>query len=237
MLSSGHPDRSCAELSNLRPASCAATLLRIHGVRGFTLIEIAVAVAVLAILSAIVLATVVVERGRSRVSESHETLSGLVKTLYAYDTALAFGDIPPTEGRFPFLLSHLTNEINITSSPPCQLCQNSCGAQYTGKNVDGWRRSGPFYTRDIPYAVGLRIPIGLVRDSLTRVPATAGDVSRSFARLQIRIDGVALLDAQDLDERVDGIASPTAGVVTWTAAPDADGILSSIFWNVPIAGC
>jgi len=224
------------EVPKLR-ASRIARALRPRSLEGFTLIEIAVAVAVLAILSAIVLATVVVERGRSRVSASHETLSELVKTLYAYDTALAFGDVPPTEGRFPRMLSHLTNEINIITSPPCQLCQDSCGSLYTGKNVDGWRRSGPFYPRDIPYAVGLRTPIGLVRDSLTRIPASASDVSRSFARLQIRIDSVAFLDAQDLDERVDGVASPTAGVVTWTAAPDADGILSSIFWNVPIAGC
>jgi prepilin-type N-terminal cleavage/methylation domain-containing protein len=210
---------------------------RIRRVLGFTLVEMAVAVAVLAILTAILLATVVVNRGRSRVSESHEVLTELVRTLHFYDTALAFGDVPPTEGRFPFLLSHLTNEISITSSPPCQVCQNSCGALYVGKNVDGWRQSGPFYRRDIPFSVGLRIPIGLIRDSLTRIPATAADVSRSFGRLQIRIDSVALLDAQDLDERVDGVASQTAGVVTWTAAPDADGMLSSIFWNMPVGGC
>lgn len=207
-----------------------------HGT-GFTLIEIAVAVAVLAILSAILLATVVVERGRSRVSESHEILAELVKTLHFYDTALAFGDIPPTEGRFPRQLSHLTIEITSSGGATCPLCRNSCGVLYTGKNVDGWRRSGPFYPRDIPSSVGLRIPIGLVRDSLIRIPASASDENRSYGRLQIRIDSVVLLDAQDLDERVDGVASPTAGLVTWTAAPDPDGMLSSIFWSTPIAGC
>lgn len=215
-----------------------APLLRAPRALGFTLVEIAIAVAIIAILSAVLLATVVVERGRSRVSESHETLTELVKILYVYDSALGFTDVPPLEGRFPRLLSHLTNEIVSTGGATCQLCRNSCGSLYTGKNVDGWRSKGPFYSRDIPFAVGLRIPIGLVRDSLTRVPATASpDVSRTFGRLQIRIDSVALLDAQDLDERVDGVASPTTGVVTWTAAPDPDGVLSSIFWNMPIAGC
>lgn len=194
---------------------------------GFTLIEIAVAVAVLAILSAILLATVAVQRGSSRVSESHETLTELVRTLHFYDTSVT---------RFPRLLSHLTNEISTTGGATCQLCHNSCGSVYSAANVTAWRSRGPFYLRDIPFAVGLRIPIGLVRDSLIRIPAT-GNATLSFARLHIRIDSVALLDAQDLDERVDGFVSPTAGAVTWTAAPDADGMLSSIFWSTPIAGC
>lgn len=174
----------------------------------------------LAILSAVLIATVAVQRGSSRVSESHETLTELVRTLHFYDTSVT---------RFPRLLSHLTNEISTSG-------HNSCGSVYSASNVTGWRSRGPFYSRDIPFAVGLRIPIGLVRDSLIRIPAT-GNATSGFARLHIRIDSVALLDAQDLDERVDGFVSPTAGAVTWTAAPDADGMLSSIFWSTPIAGC
>jgi hypothetical protein len=76
-----------------------------------------------------------------------------------------------------------------------------------------------------------------VRDTLFRNPPTATNADLTFARLQIRIDSVLLTDAQDLDERVDGSADPTVGAIRWTAAPDADGILSSIFWNMPIAGC
>jgi prepilin-type N-terminal cleavage/methylation domain-containing protein len=197
----------------------AAGISPSRGSSGFTLIEIAVAVAVLAILSAILLATVAVQRGRSRISESQENLIELVRTLHSYDTSVT---------GFPRLLSHLTNEISTSG-------HNSCGSVYSSSNVTGWRSRGPFYSRDISVAVGMRIPIGLVRDTLSRIPATGS--ATSFGRLYIRIDSVALLDAQDLDERVDGFASPTSGTVTWTAVPDADGMLSSIFWSTPVAGC
>jgi hypothetical protein len=204
-----------------------------------------VAVAVLALLSAIILATVVVERGRSRISESHEILADLVRTLRVYDSATAFTTNPPLPGRFPLLLTHLTDEITSAESANCPLCRNSCGSGaappaqsvYSATNVNGWRASGPFYSRPIAFGVGFRIPIGIVRDTLFRNPPTATNADLTFARLQIRIDSVLLTDAQDLDERVDGSADPTVGAIRWTAAPDADGILSSIFWNMPIAGC
>jgi hypothetical protein len=164
-------------------------------------------------------------------------LVDLTRILYAYDSALGHTDVPPREGRFPRMLSHLTNEIASSGPANCQFCRNSCGDLYTGKNVDGWRAKGPFFWRDIPNAVGLRIPIGLIRDTLIRVPATGSPVDRAFARLQIRIDSVLLTDAMDLDERVDGFASPTAGIVTWTVSPDANGLLTPIFWNLTIGGC
>lgn len=205
----------------------------------------AVAVAVLAILSAILLATVAVERGRSRISESQETMTELVRTLYFYDSALSHTSTPPRPGRFPLLLSHLTNEITSTSSTNCPFCRNSCGSGssppsqsvYSSTNVSGWRASGPFYSRDIVFGIGFRIPIGLVRDTLHRNPPTASNSNESFATLQIRIDSVSLSDAEELDLQVDGVASPTTGVIRWSGGPDPDGVLPSIFWNIPVGGC
>lgn len=215
------------------------------GRAGFTLLEMVIAVAIIAVLGGAVVVGLSGYRERQKVNESHDILRALAATLFRYDTALAAGANPPTAGRYPLQLYHLSNLITSTATTNCALCRNSCGGTatpalnsvYSTTNVTGWTTNGPFFNRDVVLGVGFSIPIGLVRDSLVRTPATAANADNDRARLQIRIDTVLLEHALDLNAMVDGDAGGGTGTVQWSATPDGSGRLSSIFWTLPIRGC
>jgi prepilin-type N-terminal cleavage/methylation domain-containing protein len=213
---------------------------------GFTLTEVAVAAAILAVLASVVLASVHESIGTTakRIGDSAAALRELTNALNKFDTATGNGT--PWSGRMPLQIAHLTNPITSTASANCPLCRNSCGrispppaqSLYSATNVSGWNNHpGPFYSRDVTPGVGFALPIGLVRDTLIRTDATAANANRSWAILQIRIDNVSLADAQELDMMVDTENSAGRGTIRWTAAPNAEGMLSSIFWTIPVGGC
>jgi prepilin-type N-terminal cleavage/methylation domain-containing protein len=198
---------------------------------GLTLIEVAVAAAIFAVLAAVVFATVhgSVSTSTKRIGDAAMELRELTNALNKFDTATGNGSAPA--GRMPRQLSHLTNPITTA-----QL--NSCATVYSATNVSGWNNSpGPFYSRDVVPGAGFPLSIGLVRDTLVRTPATAPNVTRSWGTLQVRIDNVSFADAQELNALVDGDNSATIGTIQWTAVPNAEGMLSSIFWTIPVGGC
>lgn len=214
---------------------------------GFTLIEIAVAVAILALLAAASYPGMASYRDHRRVEQSAVVMHGLVRIMTSYDTVTANGGNPPTNGRYPRSLFQLMNQITATQTTNCTSCRNSCNTAYTSTNVTGWNNFGPFFNREVVAGTGLRIPIGLLRDSLIRIPATAANASRSFARLQMRIDSVFYEDAITLNRWVDGGATTptsrdasfvdTVGTVRWSDPVDFDDMIPSIFWNFPVGGC
>lgn len=205
---------------------------------GLTMVETVVAVTIFAVIGGAIYAGLGGYRDRQRVMDSTVILRDVVRALNRYDTLTANGAFPPAAGRYPRRLSDLTNEITSTVTTGCTNCRNSCDGGYSATNVSGWVNRGPFLGREVVLHTGFRIPIGLVRDSLIRTPATAANADRSFARLQIRIDSVFYSDAVELNAVVDGdLPTDTTGIVRWTATPDADGRLASVFWNIPVGGC
>lgn len=214
--------------------------------RGFTLTEVAVAAAIFAILAAVVFATVHGATGTTtkRIGDAAAELREVTNAINKFDTAT--GDGSPEKGRLPLQISHLTDTIVDVSSANCPRCRNSCGfgpappaqSLYSSENENGWRnRPGPFYSRNVIPGVGFPLPIGFVRDSLIRSPATAANAIRSYGILQVRIDNVSFADAQELNAIVDGDNSASTGTIRWTATADAEGMLSSIFWVIPVGGC
>lgn len=208
--------------------------------------EVAVAAAIFAILAAVVFATVHGATGTTtrRIGDAAAELRDLTSAINKFDTATGKGS--PEKGRLPLQISHLTNPITNTNTANCPLCRNSCGfgpappsqSLYTSDNDLGWDEyPGPFYSKDVAAGVGFRLAIGFVRDTLIRNPPTAANEIRSFATLQVRIDNVSFADAQELNALVDADNSATTGTIRWTATPDAEGMLSSIFWTIPIGGC
>lgn len=213
---------------------------------GFTLMEVAVAAAIFAILAAVVFATVHGSVGTTtkRVGDAAAELRELTSALNKFDTATGDGD--EEDGRMPLQISHLTNPITDNTTTNCPLCRNSCGfgpsppsqSEYSGTNEDGWENHpGPFYRRHVIPGVGFPLSIGFVRDTLIRTPPTASSSTRSWGILQIRIDNVSFADAQELNAMVDADNSATTGTIRWTATPDSEGMLSSIFWTIPVGGC
>jgi prepilin-type N-terminal cleavage/methylation domain-containing protein len=219
--------------------------------RGFTLTEVAVAAAIFAILAAVVFATVHGATGTTtkRIADSAAELREVTSAINKFDTAT--GDGSPEKGRLPLQISHLTDTIVDVASSNCLRCRNSCGfgptpptqSLYSTENENGWRnRGGPFYSRDVIPGVGFALPIGFVRDTLIRNPVIPSPMNattaiRAYGILQVRIDNVSFDDAQELNAMVDADNSSTTGTIRWTASPDAEGMLSSIFWTIPIGGC
>lgn len=217
--------------------------------RGFTLIEMIFAVAIVAIVGSSVYVSMAGWRESRQVEQAHAFLSTLADSLQSYRS------VTTGVGRFPGRLNHLTAIIdplaahNTNAACPDAArasCRTSCGAtnvttgnngfNYIAANVTNWTTRGPFFHRLLS-TTGTPISIGVVNDTLVRTPATAAlavDTSR-MVLLSIQIDSVTTAAAQRLDLLVDGVPNTTAGIIQWTAAP-VEGRMR-IFWRMGIRGC
>lgn len=211
-------------------------LMRTGGRLAFTFVEIVVAVAITAIIGSTVYVSLAGARDRQRVSDSYAILQDLTRILDRFDTAT--GGSTVLNGRHPRSLFQLNNAITVTQTTGCTSCRNICDVAHSSNQTPGWTSGGPFFqSRDITVGTGFRIPIGLVRDSLIRVPAGApADPPRTYGLMQVRIDSVDYLDAVDLKLIVDNLTDSSKGVVRWTTNA-VDGVLPSIFWTLPLGGC
>lgn len=204
---------------------------------GFTFLEIVVAVAITAIIGGTVYTTLGGARDRQRVDESYTILRDITRAIDRFDSATASGTL--VNGRHPRSIVQLNDSVIVTQTANCTRCRNACDVAYVAANSTGWNATGPYFqNRQITPGTGFRLPIGLVRDSLIRVPAGApASQGLTYGLLQVRIDSVDYLDAVDLKKIVDALPTDSSkGVVRWTT--DAvDGVLLSIFWTLPLAGC
>lgn len=161
------------------------------GRKGFTLVEILVALAIGIVLAAAVLPSFIGGVDRSRVAETAESLQGIATAMSAM-----YDDV----GRYPGQLSHLT--AGITAGEV-----DGCGGQYDAAATASW--AGPYLNRTVP-ASGLPLPIGVARDALT---FDAGPP----AVLRIHVDDVTERDALELNRRMDSDDDPATGGVRWGA--------------------
>jgi prepilin-type N-terminal cleavage/methylation domain-containing protein len=187
------------------------------GERGFTLLEVVIAVVIMVLLSASIFPTVSEQIERRRIDASVKTLKSLADavTKFRKDTAVNPGS-----------MVDLSNPITTGGT-------NSCGAAYTTVNVSAW--AGPYYTQQLLPATGLPLSsenVGRVNNTLVRSPAgvaTAG--SLAFQAVNVRLD-----QATEINEIVDGDASATTGRVRWTTPADANGFVT-LSYHVAINGC
>lgn len=157
--------------------------------RGFSLGEILVVMAIGIILAAVFLPSLVGSLDRSRVTESAESLEGIVE---------AAGNMWRDVDRFPGTLSQLSQPV---AAGDVDLCGNAYGG-----DASLW--NGPYLTRSIA-ATGLALPLGVARNALT--------YSASPPLMTISVDSVDEADARAMDDRVDGTSNPAAGAVRWGA--------------------
>lgn len=185
--------------------------------RGFTLLEVVIAVVILVLLSASIFPTVSAQIERRRIESAVSTLKSLADaaTTFRKDT-----------GVNPGRMVHLSNPITVSET-------NSCGAVYTTPNVNAW--TGPYYTRQQLPATGLPLSddnVGRVTNVLVRSPAdVATPGSLSFQVVNVRLD-----QATEIDEIVDGDGSAATGRVRWTTTADANGFVT-LSYHVAINGC
>lgn len=199
--------------------------------RGFTLIEVAVGVTIAAVLGVAFYAafnlgsssTSEAEDRARRAGEAATVLYDIASTIAALETTNPPTSFLQTVGAYPSTLSQLSTPITTADRNSCDRPADA----YRGTApptplvrpgyTQGWK--GPYYRMEFT-AGGTQIANGFVlQDDLVRVPAVPPGNNPSGAdvagRLQMRMLGVSLLDAQALDVAVDNTVSGTAGTVKY----------------------
>jgi prepilin-type N-terminal cleavage/methylation domain-containing protein len=161
---------------------------------GMTIVEVLIALAILAILAAVVLPTTA-----GQLRDGHATaLANQLANLRE-----AIGNYRQNVGAYPRFLTQLTTQ-------PVAGDDDACAANLSNGELNAWR--GPYLNQNV---VG-DLPVGnaIIVSLLTRVPAGTA------ALLQIRAARVESDIASQLELQFDGNANFATGSVLWTAAGD-----------------
>jgi prepilin-type N-terminal cleavage/methylation domain-containing protein len=186
--------------------------------RGFTLVEVIVALAVILILAAVALPQMAGYLDQRRIEEARAQLEIVRDALYNPATTTDFRSaVGNNAGRLSQLVYPLTSSD-----------LDACNSSYTGGQRNDWPGGGPFVNFMIDPTSGMATPIGQAQDDIERVSVGGTWVSRV-----IFPNTVALADAQALDLLVDGTADYNAGMVRWTPQLGTDGVVT-MYYHVPI---
>jgi len=174
---------------------------------GFTLAEVAVSAAIIALLAAVTMPSLSTFLDHQRVQATADKLEALGVGVAAFAGAVR-SSAATTSTVYPGLISELSNQITLNSSAS----HNSCGTTgtFNATATANWSSNGPFVSFYVP-AGGLKTPMGMVSDSMVRNPTTA-----TAGTLSLRILSADTADANMLDLAVDGGDGPSAGTVRYT---------------------
>jgi prepilin-type N-terminal cleavage/methylation domain-containing protein len=171
---------------------------------GFTLVEIVVAIAIMAIMASVIAPSLIAFADRKRAETAAAMLEDVRVGLVGANGFRA------KVGKNAGKISQLTNRITAGNAA---IDDDSCGNAYKAADQTPWDGNAPF----VPYMIsrnGFATPIGTAEDTLNRNPNTnsAGVTVVVFKNVDLR--DVLLLD--DVIDAGDGIA---AGLVQWQASP------------------
>ena len=176
--------------------------------RGFTLAEILIALAILAVLAAVLYPTAAAQFRTGQSAAIGNQLDNLRQAIANYRQNVK---------AFPSALTQLTTQPTVASL-------DACGATI-GANQALWR--GPYINQNI---VG-DIPVAdaIVINGLTRIPATGVN---ALGLLQISVASVDSALAVDLERQFDGNSNFATGTIQWTTAG-----VDTLKFLIPIRGC
>lgn len=181
------------------------------------MIEVVVATAIIAVLSAVMFPVIAEQIERRRVDSAVTTLKSLADAVTAFRVNV---------GMNPGRLVHLSAPITGTDL-------NSCGAPYGTPAANAW--AGPYYTKQILVSTGLPLSednLGRVQNIFVRAPAGVS----TPGTLALQVTGIPLDKVTEIDAAVDGDGGLTTGRVRWTTPADADGHVT-MSYHVAINGC
>lgn len=188
--------------------------------RAFTVFEILIAVALMAIVSAVLIPALMGRIRDARTSALGQTLFSLSLAVFEYKKNVTV---------YPPRLIYL-------SQKPASTVKDVCGAAQLGAtNANNWR--GPYVTREL-VTNGINIGDALVADSI-RVETPIAP-----ARLYIDVAGVDTLTAVDLERQFDGTPeNPATGTLryqkaaTQPAVPAAPAGQVNVSYSIPVTSC
>jgi prepilin-type N-terminal cleavage/methylation domain-containing protein len=164
---------------------------------GFTLIEVAVAAAIVAMLAAVTAPYMVSFLDKQRAQATADKLAALGMGIAAFGSAVNTNGAQ-TGTTYPGLISELTSQIPFNNTAGHNSCGSAGLGTFNATATAAWSNNGPFVNFYVPQG-GLRTPLGLVADSLVRTPG-----SPVAGTLGIRMVGLDTADATTLDLIIDG---------------------------------
>jgi prepilin-type N-terminal cleavage/methylation domain-containing protein len=190
--------------------------------RGFTVTEVVIAVAMMAILAAVTLPAVTSYLHQQDITTTASTLADLQNSITTFKANV---------GNYPSRLTHLAKLIATTDTTSCTGRVSATPLTlYPAGTPAKWQGSAPYYPKAMSDK-GFPLPIGTARDTLFR---TVPSLTTGF--LQIKIPSVRFQDADALNDEIDGPAdlnqanrSNTTGTLQWTV-PNATDRVDVTYW-------
>jgi prepilin-type N-terminal cleavage/methylation domain-containing protein len=178
---------------------------------GWTVVEVMVALAIIALLGALVVPSIIASVDRARVKGAEDSLTALARGVGMFEDRV---------NAYPSRLTQLVFPIVAGTDT------DICGTTYNVGQQNRW--GGPYLDRTIP-AAGVPIGIGTVVNQFDVLPDPSG-----IDYLRLVIGNVLLEDAAALDMRVDGGDGAGGGTIRWLAP--AGGFVTA-YYLIPFADC
>jgi prepilin-type N-terminal cleavage/methylation domain-containing protein len=179
---------------------------------GFSLAELLVGLAIIALLAAVLIPAVAGQIGKS---DATRTINDLTSMRTGVEQFLA--DVK----RYPGKLSHMTNQITNAQ-------RDANLVLYPNNLVTRWK--GPYLGRDTTSGqTGFVMGFGAVAmDSLVQLTYQAG-----VNYVTVRVSGITNADFQRMDIDIDGAVSATTGLLRWVTG-GATGVDTMKYLLLPI---
>lgn len=158
----------------------------------FTMAEIIVALAIMAVLGGVIIPRIAGYVDSQRISSTADTLTDLANAIKTFKTKVGF---------YPGQLTQLADSVQSTAPADTTDCRPGVGTLqlFTSTQVTNWRNApGPFYPKAIS-TTGLQLPIGLASN-----PVIRSSNNTTAGTLAITINFVNIDDARDLNTLIDG---------------------------------
>lgn len=195
---------------------------------GFTTVEVLVALAIVAVLSAIVVPEIVGRIRESRQSALSQTFFGLSQGIAEYRKAVT---------RYPYQLKLLTQAPVHLSADSAS--KDVCGNNLNPSHINNWR--GPYVSRQL-LETGVTMGDAHIQNQLRRIQVgssyflqidAAGVDTTIAVGLEIEFDGTSINPTTTGTIRYQTAAWPAPSTVT-TAAPAG---MVNLSYSIPISGC